>query len=339
MLILRPNDHAALLSFHDAVEAIEQAFRAWSEEPGLNLPRLIVNERIRLAVHLASVPFLDGAGLMAHTRHLGSSAPDRHHAASLVFDLETGGLDAILLGQILCGRPVGGVADLRTAATSAVAIKYLAREDAQTVGILGSGRQAQSHLAALAAVRLLRSAKVYSRSHEKRTSYAQKMTKALGIPVEAVDAAKDAVRDVDIVLVMTDTKEPVLFGEWLKPGQHVTSVMGSNTPLDSSGRPVRKPRRDLDDEALRRGDVIVINSRTQARQDFQGDVMVPIEAGVLTWERVHELGEVLTGKAAGRTDARQITLYKNNGGQGVADVALALLAAKKAREKGLGTEI
>ena len=67
--------------------------------------------------------------------------------------------------------------------------------------------------------------------------------------------------------------------------------------------------------------------------------MVPIEAGVLTWERVHELGEVLTGKAAGRTDVRQITLYKNNGGQGVADVALALLAAKKAREKGLGTEI
>ncbi len=339
MLILRPNDHAALLSFHDAVEAIELAFRAWGEEPGLNLPRMIVNERIRLAVHPASVPFLDGAGLMAHTRHLGSSAADRHHAASLVFDLKTGGLDAIVLDQILCGPPVGGAADLRTAATSAVAIKYLAREDAQTVGVLGSGRQAQSHLAALAAVRLLRSAKVYSRAPEKRTSYAQKMTKALGIPVEAVDAAKDAVRDVDIVLVMTDTKEPVLFGEWLKPGQHVTSVMGSNTPLDSSGRPVRKPRRDLDDEALRRGDVIVINSRTQARQDFQGDIMVPIEAGVLTWERVHELGEVLTEKAAGRTEARQITLYKNNGGQGVADMALALLAAKKAREKGLGTEI
>jgi ornithine cyclodeaminase/alanine dehydrogenase-like protein (mu-crystallin family) len=339
VLVIPPSDHTALLSFPEAIEVIEQAYRAWGQEPSLNVLRHIVNERIRLAVHPASVPFLGAAGLMAHTRHLGPSLGTGHHAASLIFDLETGALDAILLEQIACGPPIAGVTDIRTAATSAVAMKYLTRADAERVGILGSGRQAQSHLIALATIRKLRSAKVYSRSPANRESYAHKMTKALGIPVEAVSRAEGAVRDVDIVLVMTDTKEPVLFGEWLKPGQHVTSVMGGNTPRDSLGQPVQKPRRDLDDEALRRSDIIVINSRAQAQQDFQGDIMLPIERGVLTWERVQELGELLAGKVSGKTDARQITLYKNNGGQGVADVALATLAAKKAREKGLGTEI
>jgi ornithine cyclodeaminase/alanine dehydrogenase-like protein (mu-crystallin family) len=116
-------------------------------------------------------------------------------------------------------------------------------------------------------------------------------------------------------------------------------VLGGNTPLDADGRPLRAPRRDLDDEVLRRCDVVAVNSRDQARQDWQGDLMEPIERGALTWERVHELGELLGGLATGRTRPDQITLYKNNGGQGVADVAIAALAARRARELGRGVEL
>ena len=144
---------------------------------------------------------------------------------------------------------------------------------------------------------------------------------------------------MDIVLVMTDAGDPVLLGQWLKPGQHVTSVLGGNTPRDGKGRPLRPPRRDLDDEVIHRSDVIVINSRAQAAQDWQGDIVLPIENGVLTWERVHELGELVSGRIAGRTDPRQVTLYKNNGEQGIADVAIAAVVVKLARERGLGIEI
>lgn len=335
-LLLRPEEHAGLVSFAEAIDVIEDAYRAVAQDPSLDLLRQIANEKIRLSIHMASNPSLNAAGLMAHSR---SRSPNHRHAASLVFNAESGALDAILLDQILCGDPVQGVADLRTAATSAAAAKYLARDDAKTVGVLGSGRQAQSHLAALAAVRMLVSAKVYSRSPVNRESYARQMTDALKIGVDAVGSAEEAVRDMDIVLIMTDTDEPVLLGKWLMPGQHVTSVLGGNTPRDSQGRPLKPPRRDLDDEAIRRSDIIVINSRAQAKQDLQGDIILPVESGVVGWHQIHELSELVGGQIRSRTDARQVTLYKNNGAQGVADVALAALAAKKARENKLGIEV
>jgi ornithine cyclodeaminase/alanine dehydrogenase-like protein (mu-crystallin family) len=339
ILVLRPDDHKDLLGFPDAIEAIEQSFRAWGEDQKLNLPRQIVNDRIRLAVHQATTPYFASAGLMAHTRERERESGATIHATSLVFDLETAALEAIVLGQVLCGPPVAGAADLRTAATSAVAMKHLARKDARSVGILGSGRQARSHLAALAAVRSIDSGKVFSPLREHREAYAREMAAALGIEMIPVTKPEAAVDAVDIVLVMTNTNEPVLFGEWLRPGQNVVSVMGGNTPRDSNGRPLRASRRDLDEHVLVRSDVIVVNSRAQAEHDLQADILLPIQSGRITWERVHELGELLAGSIPGRTDANQITLYKNNGGQGVADVAIASLAARRARQAGRGIEI
>jgi alanine dehydrogenase len=338
VLVVRPEDHAGLVGLPEAIEAIEQGYRAWAEDARVNLLRQIVSERPRLAVHQASVPFLGRAGLMAHTGDM-PGGEHGYHAASLVFDLETGGLDAIVLDRIDCGPPVAGVADLRTAATSAVGTRHPARSDATTVGVLGSGRQAQTQLAALAAVRPLRAFKVYSPTEAHRREYAARMASALDLEALAVDTARAAVEGVDIVLVATNTKEPVLLGDWLVPGQHVTSIMGGNTARDPSGRPVGTPRRDLDDGVLERSATIVINSRAQAELDYQGDIMPPIERGVLRWERVHELGELVAGRAPGRTRADQITLYKNNGGQGVADMALAALVARRARELGRGVEL
>lgn len=337
-LVIRPDDHAGLIDFPEAIETLETAFRAWAREPKLSLPRQIVAQKIRLAVHQASVPFLGGAGLMAHTRHFLSDK-GYYSAATLVFSLETGALDAIVLGQVLCGPPIAGIVDLRTAATSAVATKILARESARTVGILGSGRQARNHLVALKAVRPLRSVKVFSRSRENREDFAQEMARALKIQVAAVGSAREAVQEVDIVQVMTSADEPVLLGEWLEPGQHVTSVLGGDTPRDVKGRPLKRPRRDLDDEVLRRSHVIVINSRVQAEQDLQGDIVEPVERGFLTWEQIYELKDLVAGLCPVRENSKQITLYKNNGGQGIADMAITALVARRAREQGLGIEV
>ncbi len=337
-LVVRPDEHVGLVSFPEAIDAVERAFLAWGQQPKLNLPRQIVDGSIRLAVHPASAPFLSTSGLMVHSRQ---PRVERgiYPAASLLFSQQTGVLDAIVLGRVLCGPPIAGVVDLRTAATSAVATKYLARTDAQTVGVIGSGRQARSHLVALGVVRTLRSVKVYSRSPQNRYQFARDMEAAMGVEVKPVDSAMMAVHEADIVLVMTDTSRPVFLGEWLVPGQHVTSVLGGDTPRDPQGKPLKEPRRDLDDEVLRRSDVVVINSRVQAEQDLQGNIVEPIERGILSWEQMHELGELLAGLVPGRENSRQITLYKNNGGQGIADVALAALVAQRAREQGLGVEV
>jgi len=338
MLVVRPHEHAGLIDFSEAIEALEEAFLALAENPGLTLPRQIVDRQVRLAVHQSSLPFLGAAGLMAHTRHF-ASRPGLYPAASLVFDLKSGALDAVVLGQVLSGPPIDGVVDIRTAATSAVATRLLARADASTVGVLGSGRQAQGHLVALAAVRPLRWVKVFSPSPAHRERFAKEMAEALKVQVTAVASAEEAVEGSDVVQVMTSADEPVLLGRWLRPGQHVTSVLGGETPRDPGGRPLKKPRRDLDDEVLKLIDVVVINSRAQAEQDFQGNLADAVEQGILSWERIVELKDLVAGRSPSRANARQITLYKNNGGVGIADMTLATLAARRARERGLGVEV
>ena len=331
VLLIRPEEHTGLVGLAEAVDSVEEGFAAWGRDPTINIPRQVLHRRIRLAVHQSFAPAQGAVGIFAHAGN-GNSA-------SLVWDMDTGQLQAIVLGRIMTGPPIAGAVDLRTPATSAVGTKHLARPDARTVGVIGSGRQARGHLAATAAVRPIQSARVYSRTPAHREAYADEMAEALGMDVRPVGTAREAVEGVDVVLVMTDTAEPVLFGDWLEPGQHVTSVMGGNLVRDDKGHALRPPRRDLDDGVIERSDLIVINSRAQAEQDSQGDVMLPIERGILTWERVGELGELLTDQTPGRTSRDQITLYKNNAGQGVADVALAALVLQRARERGLGTEL
>ncbi|MBM2809811.1 MAG: putative ornithine cyclodeaminase, mu-crystallin [Chloroflexi bacterium] len=331
VLIVRPKELVDLIDISEAIDAIEDGYRAWGRDHAINAPRQVIHKRVRLAAHQALVPSQGVVGIFAHIHD--------DDAASLVFDSESGTLEAIVIGRIACGPPISGAVDLRTPATSAVATRALARSDARTVGIIGSGRQARGHLAAIAAVRDVRLARVFSPTIEHRDSFAEQMAAAFDLEVTAVSSAREAVEGMDIVLVMTATAEPVLLGDWLSPGQHVTSVMGGNTPLDAKGKPTRAPRRDFDNAVIRRSDVLVINAREQARQDWQGDIMEPIQDGVLTWERVFELGELLDGRAPTRTKADQITVYKNNGGQGVADMALAGLAVARARERGIGVEI
>jgi len=329
-LVVRQNEHAGLVDLPEAIDAIEQGFAAWGRDPSVNILRQVIHKQVRLAVHQALAPDLQALGLYAHAGY--------DNGVSLLFHAETGQLEAMVLGRILCPPPADNT-DLRTPATSAVGTRWLARQDAHTAGVLGSGRQARGHLVATAAVRQIESAKVYSPTVEHCVRFADEMSEALGIPIEAVASAREAVEGLDIVLVTTDTAEPVVLGDWLQPGQHVTSVMGGNTPRDANGRPLREARRDLDDRVVERSNVIVINSRAQAEQDGQGDLMVPIERGILTWDRVGELGELVGGRTPGRTSAEQITLFKNNAGQGIADVALAALVARRARELGRGAAI
>ncbi|MBM2811384.1 MAG: ornithine cyclodeaminase [Chloroflexi bacterium] len=333
------------MSLPELADAIEQAFRDWGRDPRMNMPRAIMSDWRRLAVHQAAVPSQGHVGLKGHTRvslHEGGTGGTytfgKYHAAGILWDSDTGLIDAFVLDNVVA-PPYWGAADMRTAATSTVGTRALARANAHTVGILGSGRQARSHLMAVAAIRDIRSAKVYSPNPEHRTRYAEQMIEELDIPIEPVDSPQEAVAGVDIVLVCTMPRKPALLGEWLEPGQHITSCYGGQTPTDGRGHPTEPSGRDLDDAVLTRSDVIVINSRQQAQDDFQGDMLEPIERGLLTWDRVHELSELLLGQIEGRTSDEQITLYKNNGAPAFADVVTISMVAKKARQLGIGTEI
>ena len=226
---------------------------------------------------------------------------------------------------------------IRTAATSAVGTRHLARDDAKILGILGAGGEAKYHLLALSKLRKFDAAKVYCRTESTRREFCRTMEKLVSFEVMAAASAKEVVEGADVLLTATNSNVPVFSGEWIQPGCHVTSIMGGNVGLVRAGV-AATTRRELDDTTIKRTDVIVVNSREQAIQDEQGDLFDPVQAGFLTWQKVGELGELLNAKIPGRTAANQITLFKNNAGQGIADVAVASKIYSLARQNGIGME-
>ena len=133
----------------------------------------------------------------------------------------------------------------------------------------------------------------------------------------------------------TNSSVPVVDGNYFVPGQHITSIVGSNVGLVQSGVAEHK-RRELDNTTISRANIVMVASREQAIQDKQGDLYDPVLEGSTGWEDIVELGEVLIGKRKGRTASDQLTVFKNNGGQGIADLALASLALTRAKEREIG---
>jgi alanine dehydrogenase len=160
----------------------------------------------------------------------------------------------------------------------------------------------------------------------------------LNAPVEPVSRPEEAVRRADIVLTATNSSVPVFDGDWLEPGVHVTTIVGSNVGLVQGGFITTK-RREIDDTTLTRSSVLALASIQQAIQDEQGDIFDPVQKGIIRWEQLIEIGAILAGKKDGRVRPEQITLFKNNAGQGVADVALGALILRKVIERGGGQRL
>jgi ornithine cyclodeaminase/alanine dehydrogenase-like protein (mu-crystallin family) len=263
--------------------------------------------------------------------------PRLNHPVIVLYDAAEGELKAIIIGEITCSELPDNVAvtGLRTAATSAVGTDLLARADAERVSVFGAGGQARNHLLALARIRKIKQVKVYSRTPENRINFAREMEPVLNVAVEPVGRPEDALRGVDIILTATNSSVPIFDGMKLEPGTHVTSIVGSNVGLVQGGFTKAK-RREIDDATLERSDVLGIASIQQAVQDEQADIFDPVERGIIRWEQWIEIGAILAGKKKGRTRPEQITLFKNNAGQGVADVALGALVLEKVKRRGGG---
>ncbi len=315
-LFLTERDVDKLLTMEAALQAVEEAFRAWGEGRAVNRPRL----RVRVPkgfLHLMPAAVLDGRvmGFKAYSTVVGDDGRARARFVVMLFSSET--------GEVLALMEAGRLGQVRTGAASGVAAKHLSREDSRTLGILGTGYQAETQLEALCRVRPIEQIWAYSRTPERREAFAERMSRALGVPVQAVGSAEAAVRDADLIVTVTTAREPVLRGAWLKPGACVLAV-GANHWL----------RRELDTDAIERADRVVVDDLEQAKLEC-GDLMAAVERGALRWEQVRELKDVVAGLVPGRRSREEITLFES---QGIAleDVAVAAYVARRAAERGVG---
>ena len=314
-LYLTEQDVTQLLTMPDTLAAVESVFKAQATGDATNEPRKRVRAKgAILHVMSGAVAQLGLLGLKAYTV---TRSKARFHVS--LYDAASGEL----LGLIEADR----LGQMRTGAASGVATKYLARDDAQTVGIYGTGWQARSQLAAVCAVREIQTVKVYSRSAENRARFCAEMSEQLHIKnITPVEQPAQAAEGADIIITITTSREPVLEGAWLEPGVHINAA-GSNSIL----------RRELDDEVIKRASFITVDSLEQARIEA-GELVTAVEKGALTWERVHELRRVINGETQGRQNTQDITLFKSLG-LAIEDIATAAVVYKRARQLGAGREI
>jgi alanine dehydrogenase len=344
-LLIRAQDVNGLLTIEEAIEAVEAGFKEWGKSPELNAPRrrITTPDGVRVSVHPGGIPSLGGIGVLAHSEHVAiSKQVQTYHnmggPVTVLFDTRDASLMAILVGRIAIKElPAERPTPIRTAATSAVGTRSLARQDSKVLGILGAGGEAKYHLLALSKTRRFQVAKVYCRTESTRHEFCRLMEILVPCELKPVSSAKEAVEGSDVLLTATNSNVPVFNGEWLQAGTHVTSIMGGNVGLVRAGI-AATPRRELDDVVIKRSDVIIVNSKEQAIQDEQADLFEPVQAGFLSWDKVGELGALLNNTVPGRTDPNQITLFKNNAGQGIADVAIASKIYSLARQNGIGME-
>ncbi|HMD42309.1 MAG TPA: ornithine cyclodeaminase family protein [Candidatus Acidoferrum sp.] len=235
-----------------------------------------------------------------------------------LYEISTGALLALIEAEYM--------GQLRTGAASGVATKYLARQNAQVMAIIGSGGQAKTQLEAVAFVRQLHSVRAYGRNPERRIKFCAEMSQRLGIPVQAVESAADALRGVDIVTTATTSGKPVLSGADLPPNVHINAI-GAN----------HAHKRELDDAVIAKVDVMFVDSIEQSRQEA-GDLLIPFARQPEKWAQVHELAELVGGKVAGRTSQMQTTLFKSNG-IAAWDLASAIVIYEAARDHRLGCEL
>ena len=299
-----------LLSLEDANRVMEDLFRQEAEGKVENKPTVELDlPRGVFRLKAGGTYGLNTFGFKAY--------PFGGRYLVFVYNLDSG-LEGIVEAR--------GLTEVRTGAISALATKYMAKPDAATMGIIGTGREARAQAAALCTVRDLRLIKAFSRSAENRERFAADVSKRTGVDVVPVDSADECVRDVDIVTTITSASEPVFAGRSLSPGTHINAV--GATTLD---------RRELDEDAVERAAVVVVEHLPQAEAEL-GELHAAAKGGKFRWDAVVELKDVVSGAVPGRQSRDDITLFDSIG-VGAEDVALATLALEKARERSAGIEM
>jgi alanine dehydrogenase len=316
-LFLSSDDVAGLATPAEYVEAVRDGYRQRGEgapaEPRTKF--LPTDPPGMLTTYGAVLP--DTGAMGGYMYSAGFGARDAWFVTPL-FDADSGRLLAIVDGAHM--NPY------KTGAAGAVGVDALAREDAASLAVIGSGSQARGQVRAVATVRDLDTVWVYSPTKENREQFAGEMDRELDVSVAAVASAAAAIEDADIVVTATTASEPVFDGDLLEPGTHVTA-MGQ----------YHAEKRELDATTIERA-TYVPDLRKRATSDA-GSFLLAMEEGVVDETHIHaELGEIVAGVAEGRTTEEEITVF-DSGGTGIETVAAGFLLYERARERGLGTTV
>ncbi|KTG08328.1 ornithine cyclodeaminase [Haloprofundus marisrubri] len=316
-LFLTSDDVAGLATPAEYVDAVREGYRERGEGASAEPRTKLVNGDPpgMFTTYAAILP--DTGAMGGYMYAAGFGERDAWFMTPL-FDADSGEPLALLDGASM--NP------FKTGAAGGVAVDALAREDAASVAIIGSGAQARGQLRAVAAVRDIDTVWVYSPTKENRESFAGEMDRLLDASVAAVASSAAAVEGADVVVTATNASEPVFDGDLLEPGTHVTA-MGQYSAN----------KREVDTTTIERAKYVP-DLRDRATRDA-GSFLHAMEEGVVTEDDIYaELGDVVAGEVPGRENDEEITLF-DSGGTGIETVAAAYMLYEKAREEGLGTSI
>lgn len=356
MLILSNEEIESFLTIDKCIGALEKAYKSWDEGKAINRPRtdLVMPSSTEAGVYafksmeagLYDPPIVamrinsdiirwqQQGGRVIKTK-VPAAPGNKYVGLVMLFSTAT--------GEPLAMFPDGVVQRMRVASSSALAARYLAREDAGTLAILGSGWQAGSHLPAMCAVRNIKQVNVYSPTQANRETFVKEMAQKVAAEVRPVDSAEEAMRDADIIASTTNSLTQVVSPEWVRPGIHLTCV--------------RVP--ELGDETIRKIDRLVIHSHQHAPENYiagfgdegieSHDAIDIIRKGPAQareskvehpfWLESPELRDLVTGRAQGRADAHESTCFLNNIGIGLQFAAVGAAVLSEAKSKGAGHEI
>jgi len=315
-LFLSAEDTRALLTWDDAIQAIERVYSA-------ELNKLASPRRSLARGQNASLRALSGAlpsGTLMGTKIFGISRLGGLSYVIVLFDQAKGTVECFLDASVITA--------VRTAATTAVAVKKLAGSQPVRLGVLGTGTQAYSHVRALSRVLSIREVVVFSPKEDNRARFCAALSEELSLPFRLAASNDEVVRNCDVLLgtARPYQEEPVILGEWLRPGMVVASV-GSTLP----------EQREADPETLQVADMIVVDAKDEIIAET-GDFIAAKQAGVDFEHKVFSLNDLLLGNTPPPRPDSQILLFKSIGA-GIQDIALAEVVYTKARELGIGREL
>lgn len=313
-LFLNEADVRQLLTMPLTIEAVEESHKELSLAHAIDIPR----QRTRLpqtALHIlqGALPGRDAIGYKAYTSNRSGIRFLVH-----VFSASSGALRVVLEADYL------GM--MRTGAASGVATRWLARPDAEVLGVFGAGWQAEGNIEAVAAVRKLRKVKVFARNAERLAAFCTRMSDRLEIDVVPGSSPEDTVRGSDIVSTITTASSPLFDAAWVSPGTHINAA-GSNSLI----------RREVGEDVLKVSHPIVVDSVETALKEA-GDLLPVLEKGRLSERQLVELGDVILGRHPGRSKPEDITLFESQG-MAIQDISVAVRLEVLAREQGLGVEL
>lgn len=322
-LVLGERDVRDLLDYPSAIERMDEALRTLATGDAVEPPRVVV-ELPGGRTWLGLMPGYLGGPPTAGTKVLAVVPTNReahrpsHQGVVVVFDPATGETQGLI--------DASSLTEIRTAATSAVATRALARREAASLGVIGTGVQARAHALAIPHVRRIERIRVWGPTEERRRALAHELARTTSAEVEALDDAETVVRGADIVCTTTASRQPWLRAEWIAPGAHVNAV-GASVP----------GYRELEASVVARSRVFV--DRLESAWAGSDDLRVPVAEGAVGRDVVvGEVGSVLRGELPGRTDDREVTVFKSVG-LAVEDLAAARFLLERAARTGRGMAV